>query len=1422
MKKRFFFVFAILFVALACVTFSACGQTEKDSNEGVENISAVTEDQEVSANYSYDYDNWYEFGKNNPVEISQYSRVNDIKIDTAEKLARFLFLVNDNWGLTGTSYKWRNLDVYITADIDMSRLNWVPLGTNDNPYTGDFYGQNHYISGLNITGENNDNALVGFFGKVTGYIEDITVDVYIDSVCEGGSKVGGLAAYSEYCWFTNCAVRGTIKYLPEKNRGWWWYNNDHVGGIVGYCGDKSVYITNCVNYATITRKDDRSHSTSCIGGIVGYGQKCYINSCLNLGAIDKKGSNFAGIAGKLEGGTINYCSDYGNVSKPQSEFSHIHGYSTSNVIVRDCAYGDTSASDRNCTENATETVNSGPISITYYHDEFVDNMTETYSCQVNGDFVAWGKDVEGIQVPSALLYKFNISFGWNSKNNSGSFNSTSNAVCMKKIENEYFWDYKTISILGISIKIPFLNKREVELDGEYFNTYSYEYVLGAKPNLEFKFKINNTEMFSLSDVNVDPSNYFTLNSSTGKLVYKNKVLMRMTEDSYSSSESRERDIKFTFKSKLKTLTIEATNCRGKTNGNKYTTTRDLYYHDNLCVEIKPSDYYTANTSEDSIYTNSNQNNEGYKPAWDGSYLTLSYYTGQDKIRISASATKYSYNVVFTDRVNKNFSSVNTGSYNYSTYTYNYFTEIYKYGENNDYNTYHNRLNFGFTYYVKVGDDDPYKIENSNICKAISERHSEYYDDEEDLEWYSLSLCFNLNAFLNSRERGFSFVVGKDVTVYVNYGYTGDNLLAVSPGEDYYLPFTTTINNTNFTKDNNISELCTAIGKQLDVGYKVHVNNSQDQSTKITTTTIKVTDEFTENGAQGCYFGAGNIFSFTCTSYEGYKFKEVTGVDDKDKKVVKVVKNGKVSVDPITLKFSVTGFTITHDNTEFVSIYRDQYNNIINPSQKGWYEKVGDTNTFVKTTDKIWIKGRKNYYQNGNQVDANKYYSTGNNGAVYHSLIVIAAIPQDGEKCVGITCNGKIVTVESYYLFVVDPELEKDKIKLYIQTNDTEVDSKKTYYSYNSNTGEYVKVSTPTGDPQANGWYEYKPFELSFDAIYVDDVSYDSNQISEPTQTATNHYVISSVANLRWLAMQVNSGETFENYTFVQTADLNFSDENYIPIGNENNAFKGTYDGGNHSISNIVFSDDNLNLDENGFVGLFGNVESATIKNLTIKNSSFVGNRYVGAFVGKAKNSTFYNLNAYNCTVTVKEFEYYDIYGTLQTGKQKTYQDSINNLEVTQTIYTEDRIGFAGVVGNAYKCSFTGVAYKDGKIEFSLVSPKTQIDSAYIGAITGSHASNNSMTSCYAEADLTSLFAASAASDFSDYYYILGDASNNENVYVRNTENTQQASYRITLKDGTTKVKSSYSSLDSDWQNVDDTVWMILNGKPVLKFFYWAV
>ena len=139
-------------------------------------------------------------------------------------------------------------------------------------------------------------------------------------------------------------------------------------------------------------------------------------------------------------------------------------------------------------------------------------------------------------------------------------------------------------------------------------------------------------------------------------------------------------------------------------------------------------------------------------------------------------------------------------------------------------------------------------------------------------------------------------------------------------------------------------------------------------------------------------------------------------------------------------------------------------------------------------------------------------------------------------------------------------------------------------------------------------------------------------------TEENPYQIKTKEDLYWFAGQVNSGNTgicakLMDDIVIQTDVLdtngNLIDdgsglEEWTPIGNNSAAYAGTFDGmGNdgevHTISGLYVDSSEVK------VGLFGNVNSGTIKNVGVKDSYISGSgTYVGGVCGQSVNSRIEN------------------------------------------------------------------------------------------------------------------------------------------------------------------------------------------------------
>lgn len=210
-------------------------------------------------------------------------------------------------------------------DIDLSAYeNWEPVGTSEEPFTGDLNGNGHSISDMTIKGEydREDELYFGLFGYSTGnlvtdlFVTDANIDIrYVDTEFSQEIRVGIIAGYAGGFETKNCVVTGNIN-VDGFTRGC-------IGGLFGK--ENMCEPLNCVNYADITVKLGEKNAVLDIGGITGLSPYDAINQCCNFGNITVSGTdipdsyrkiNIGGIMGTLGMYTVEIydCYNRGNIS----------------------------------------------------------------------------------------------------------------------------------------------------------------------------------------------------------------------------------------------------------------------------------------------------------------------------------------------------------------------------------------------------------------------------------------------------------------------------------------------------------------------------------------------------------------------------------------------------------------------------------------------------------------------------------------------------------------------------------------------------------------------------------------------------------------------------------------------------------------------------------------------------------------------------------------------------------------------------------------------------------------------------------------------------------------------------------------------------------------------------------------------------
>ena len=291
---------------------------------------------------------------------------------------------------------------------------------------------------------------------------------------------------------------------------------------------------------------------------------------------------------------------------------------------------------------------------------------------------------------------------------------------------------------------------------------------------------------------------------------------------------------------------------------------------------------------------------------------------------------------------------------------------------------------------------------------------------------------------------------------------------------------------------------------------------------------------------------------------------------------------------------------------------------------------------------------------------------------------------------------------------------------------------------------------------------------------------------------TNPYLIEDVEDLKLLAEKVNSGETYTNKYFKQTANIDLENEpNWTPIGKLNNPFKGIFNGDGHQITNLEVTGNSNNA------GLFGYVDGAIIQNCNV-TGEVNGYDYVGGVVGNAYGKTQILSCSFRGDVTGED----SYIGGIAGSARGTIKNCYALADVTATEFIA-----GGIAGYAYHVTIENCYYGGN------VSARNTA-----GGIAG-FVSGSTIKNC------VSLAKSVTDSDFVNR--IVGDVSRVENVTLTSNYGYNRTKLVVYGKEGyadidTTDVKQGTTVFVSkgklmtdvqkneafDWNGFDTTIWSI--------------
>ena len=274
------------------------------------------------------------------------------------------------------------------------------------------------------------------------------------------------------------------------------------------------------------------------------------------------------------------------------------------------------------------------------------------------------------------------------------------------------------------------------------------------------------------------------------------------------------------------------------------------------------------------------------------------------------------------------------------------------------------------------------------------------------------------------------------------------------------------------------------------------------------------------------------------------------------------------------------------------------------------------------------------------------------------------------------------------------------------------------------------------------------------------------------------YTVTSADGLMNIAELVNGGKSDINITL--DTDIDLTGKDWTPIGtNYDNSYKGTFDGGGHTITGLTFTTN----DE--YAGLFGWLNRAgTVKNVVMEGVQITSHQIYGGSIGGVVGSGWGTIE--NCSVSGS------VSGTVYVGGVVGVQigGSITGCSSSATV--KGMVDVGGVAGQTNSSATLTACYATGNVIIEMDPKKNIAGGSLVGMNAGS-----SLLACYATGNVTSTGSSTG------YMHIGGFLGNNYTTvtagYWKN--NHEQGIGYNRESTGATKVDGSVVT----WQNAVDAM-----------------
>ena len=214
------------------------------------------------------------------------------------------------------------------------------------------------------------------------------------------------------------------------------------------------------------------------------------------------------------------------------------------------------------------------------------------------------------------------------------------------------------------------------------------------------------------------------------------------------------------------------------------------------------------------------------------------------------------------------------------------------------------------------------------------------------------------------------------------------------------------------------------------------------------------------------------------------------------------------------------------------------------------------------------------------------------------------------------------------------------------------------------------------------------------------------------------YTVTSADGLMNVAELVNGGKSDINITL--DTDIDLTGKDWTPIGTDyDNSYKGTFDGGGHTITGLTFTTN----DE--FAGLFGWLNRAgSVKNVVMEGVQITSNQIYGGSIGGVVGYGWGTIE--NCSVSGS------VSGTVYVGGVVGVQigGSITGCSSSATV--KGTVDVGGVAGQTNSSATLTACYATGNVIIEMDPKKNIAGGSLVGMNAGS-----SLLACYATGNVTS-------------------------------------------------------------------------------------